>query len=75
MSDLLTVKLKQDIPQNFDKYDMIGKFVIKCESFEETECECSMLPLRGETAMLNGAGMALSMGDSKPQPIPRTLQQ
>ena len=57
VNGLYSVKLKQDVLQNFEKYDTITKFMITCESFEETERECALSSHRGDIHNLTGANI------------------
>ena len=56
VNGLNNVKLKQDILQSFEKFDTIAKFMVKCESFEETERECRPASLRREETIFTEAG-------------------
>ena len=56
VNGLYNVKLKQDILQSFEKFDTIAKFMVKCESYEETERECRPASLRREEIIFTGAG-------------------
>ena len=69
VNGLYNVKLKQDVLQNFEKYNTITKFMIKCESFEETERECALSSHRGDIHNFTGANITSKEGTAE-VPVP-----
>ena len=64
VNGLSDVKLKQDVLQNYERFNTVEKFMVKCESFEE----CAKAPHRGDRSTEAWAGVGASVESDHPTP-------